>query len=158
MKKVLLGILLGLLALSAAPLAAHAQMPGEKCDLERLGTTKRATDDQNIIACLKTGETAQNRQEITEWKAMTSSGSGGLTGGCHVSVNAATSSVVDQRWGTGCKPPDKVLNSWNPDRGIVYHAESFKSACSKVAMAGYACGPVWIDEGMPVTLCLCVKK
>lgn len=152
MRKVLLGIL-GLLALSAAPLAAQAEMPGEKCELERLGTTKRATDDQNIIACLKTGEKAQDGKEIAEWKAMTSSGGGGITGGCFligfVQTTKGAAAAVVERWGQGCKPDDYA--------GHIYLNGPGVATCGRAAVSGYSCGMTFADES-PSVACTCLKK
>lgn len=75
MKNILLGVL-GLLALSLVPVSGHAQMPGDKCggdDHVQVGTTRMATDRQNIIACLETGDTTPGAN-VSEWKAMTSGG------------------------------------------------------------------------------------
>jgi hypothetical protein len=76
MQKILLSVL-GLLALSANPLAAHAEMPGQPCQKEQIGTTKMADDKQNIIACLLTGKVAP--ENVQEWKSMSSGGGGGPT-------------------------------------------------------------------------------
>jgi hypothetical protein len=160
MRKVLLGIL-GLLALSAAPLAAYAQMPGEKCDLERLGTTKRATDDQNIIACLKTGEIAQNGKEIAEWKAMTSSG-GGTTGGCFAQAvveefdRGATRFRVSNSWGKGCSNKRRMIDL-KQARELPTDGELSPDTCKLAEDAGYSCGITAIS-GHRGWLCQCAKK
>lgn len=67
-------IIIGLaLTLWALPLAAHAELPGQPCTAEQVGTTKMADDRQNIIACLETGNTKPGANKH-EWKAMTAGG------------------------------------------------------------------------------------
>lgn len=86
------------LALFALPLAARAEMPGQPCEASKLGTTKRAQDDQSIIACLKTGLA----NPAYEWKSMLSSSGGGVTGGCL--VRGTTGNLqFSGAWGKGCK-------------------------------------------------------
>lgn len=63
LNKTIIGFVLALLAW---PLSAHAELPGQPCQQEQIGTTKLADDQQNIIACLETGETYQPYQ----WKSM----------------------------------------------------------------------------------------
>lgn len=66
LKKTIIGFML---ALFAGPLSAHAEMPGQPCQKEQIGTTKMADDKQNIIACLVTGNVAP--ENVQEWKSMT---------------------------------------------------------------------------------------
>ncbi len=100
LKKTIIGFML---ALFAGPLSAHAEMPGQPCTAAQIGTTKMADDKQNIIACLLTGKAAP--ENVQEWKAMTSSGGGVLTGGCMrscVSSNKVTKCANNTIWGSGC--------------------------------------------------------
>lgn len=166
--KTALFAVVGLLALSFVPVSGYAQMPGEKCggaDKVQVGTTKIATDSQNIIACLLTGNTAPGAN-VSEWKAMTSSnnggggssgggssggggsGGGGITGGCEYSVDLAYNSrdvatgykvkMVYEVWGQGCDRSSVGKN-------IVFN-DHYGSSCSPVAAPGYACGLSRMDQ------------
>lgn len=161
-KSILLGVL-GLLALSLVPVSGHAQMPGEKCELERLGTTKRADDDQNIIACLKTGDTTPGAN-ISEWKAMTSSGSGGITGGCFAFATSKQPGIsilrVSNSWGKGCGYKYRQLESSEFPKNEPYSpivAAMGIDLCKAVEDAGYSCG-ISSFPGFDGILCGCVKK
>jgi len=180
--KTALFAVVGLLALSFVPVSGHAQMPGEKCggaDKVQVGTTKIATDSQNIIACLLTGNTAPGAN-VSEWKAMTSSnnggggGSGGLTGGCFVQTefifgkqvpgegyrgDLKITSISDV-WGRGCDV-GKLNNTW---KNIVLN-NGYPSPCDLVAASGHACGLVdsgsWGTENVGMGrwgTCICSKE
>lgn len=130
-----------MLAFLAVPLVASAagQTPllGTRCEKERLGTTMRDTDDKNIVACLATDDA----QQPYEWKSMSSSGSGGITGGCFLHKwegQGPTANLTRQvpegygwvtyKWGKGCKENDTVIPIMSTDymKGI--------------AEPGYDCG------------------
>ena len=152
--KTALFAVVGLLALSFVPVSGHAQMPGEKCggaDKVQVGTTKIATDSQNIIACLLTGNTAPGAN-VSEWKSMTSSnnggssgGNGGITGGCSIRGSWTTDKnlvttktiTVDKKWGVGCQS-GPVTYSYNE----VGSCPSFTcdQSCDRVQSPGYSCG------------------
>lgn len=61
---------LGLLLAFLVPVFAHAEMPGQPCAAERIGTTMMSEDRQSIIACLLTGKSAPSN--VQEWKSMSS--------------------------------------------------------------------------------------
>lgn len=151
-------VCLGLLALSLVPVSGHAQMPGDKCELERLGTTKRANDDQNIIACLKTGEKTQDGKDDSEWKAMTSSGGGGITGGCSSSFFLKNNFIVnvEDSWGKGCSNK-KVTVEKSVGPGVL---TTYGSYCKVAADVGYMCGlsNYLGNDFFALGICQCVKK
>ena len=147
LKKTIIGFML---ALFAGPLSAHAEMPGQACTTAQIGTTKMADDKQNIIACLETGKAAP--ENVQEWKAMTSSESGGgVTGGCYAWNYNNGGVSIEHWWGEGCKP----INS----SGRATANPGADHACSAAAKSGYECGAVY-DTGTNNTIfrCLCIKK
>jgi len=154
-KSILLGVL-GWLALSLVPASGHAQMPGEKCggdDKVVVGTTRMASDQQNIIACLKTGDTTPGAN-VSEWKAMTSSGSGGgVTGGCSLFYQGSDSQGTttyqtepNGNWGKGCRTDLVRVDYYGLQNGRI-------SFCAQMAAPEYACGPTG-----DIKSCICVKK
>jgi len=165
LKKTIIGFML---ALFAGPLSAHAEMPGQPCTAAQIGTTKMADDKQNIIACLLTGKAAP--ENVQEWKAMTSSGGGGLTGGCNASMSQYDASNVntgpavrvsilvppESLWGTGCNP---AMNNFHK---VVKYAYSGYGICSRVALPDYSCGSTFStsnDDGKARhEWCQCIKK
>ena len=172
MKNVLFAVM-GLLALSVVPVSGHAaahRLPGEKCgpayDTVQIGTTAMADDRQNIIACLETGEKTQDGKDDSEWKAMTSSGGGGLTGGCAAGVYAAKTyyGTIPQPdgwylystnlWGKGCD--GKRIKSTSTEGAL-----NGQHPCTAVASPGYVCGEssnASYDNQAVGSVCLCVKK
>ena len=159
MSKILLGIF-GLLAFTAAPLAAHAELPGEICaDNVQVGTTKMADDRQNIIACLETGEKAQNGKEIKEWKAMTSSGGGGVTGGCLAwfsYTQPPTGLNVRGSWGKGCSDKTIPFKTTPNSNGVWGDNYEF---CKNAQDSGYSCGVVSLfGNSVGGISCMCSKK
>ncbi|QQR68233.1 MAG: hypothetical protein IPI58_05065 [Alphaproteobacteria bacterium] len=152
LKKTIIGFML---ALFAGPLSAHAEMPGQPCTAAQIGTTKMADDKQNIIACLETGKAAP--ENVQEWKAMTSSGGGGLTGGCTLAYRpgdrnrVGSSLYVQESWGMGCR---KNGASVSMQTTVLYGS----TACNSLAAQGYECGISEKKDGLESTACLCVKK
>lgn len=151
-----------MLALFAGPLSAHAEMPGQPCQKEQIGTTKMADDKQNIIACLETGKVAP--ENIQEWKSMSSGGGRGITGGCMLGVSGAYVDSQEKRyvprhlyvkesWGMGCSRRNELR---------VPVPSSGTHACNSLADQGYVCGMVyWVqyqNSTQDVPSCICVEK
>ncbi len=98
LKKTIIGFML---ALFAGPLSAHAELPGQPCTAAQIGTTKMADDKQNIIACLKTGDTTPGAN-VSEWKAMTMAADKGYSLTCTdwkaKRFSSKDDCIMDGRW------------------------------------------------------------
>lgn len=181
MKNALFAVV-GLLALSFVPVSGHAQMPGEKCggaDKVQVGATKIATDSQNIIACLLTGNTAPGAN-VSEWKAMTSSnnggggssgggssgggssGGGGITGGCDATMvyhESTAPSTYGKYDGYKIKSIESLWGTGCDMKvlgKVVPYASSFgvpgsPSICHEVALPTYSCGDTYVAPAETVT-------
>jgi hypothetical protein len=144
-----------LMSVSFPALAITANMPGDPCP-SQFGVTKLSDDKANIVACLQ----ASGTDTALVWKA-TTSGGGGVTGGCIVTQtttfiptmvgggwtgngHSEVAYVISNKWGYGCKANGTSVTP------------SQAGPCA-ISDSGYVCG---FNAAVNATSqsCFCVKQ